>query len=100
MTEYQVKWAVDVTAETPIQATLLAKALQSGSDTTATVFEVFTDNDRHAMSVDLDEFNPWLFVAEVRALVLADEVNGNDFYQAVGAMFDDANLGCSWTPST
>lgn len=40
MADYRVRWEIDVTADTPQEAAIIARRIQLDTDSTATVFEI------------------------------------------------------------
>jgi hypothetical protein len=51
--DYFVSWEIEVKAENPIEAAKLARAAQIQPNTRATVFDVFSEEARDAIRVDL-----------------------------------------------
>jgi hypothetical protein len=51
--DYFVSWEIEVEAENPIEAAKLARAAQTQPNTRATVFDVFSEEAKDAIRVDL-----------------------------------------------
>jgi hypothetical protein len=51
--EYRVMWLIDVEAETPVEAALIAQEIQRDPESIATVFTV-VDRENNGARVDLD----------------------------------------------
>lgn len=54
MDRYKVRWEIDVEADTPEGAAVLAWQMQRNPESVATVYEVFDDEDQHVARVDLN----------------------------------------------
>mgnify|MGYP006883087109 CR=1 FL=1 len=53
MSEYLIKWKIDIEADSPYEAAALARQIQLDPDSTATVFDVFDEN-YNCEQIDLD----------------------------------------------
>lgn len=51
--DYVVTWEMDVSADNPVEAAKLARAIQLRSNARATVFQVFSDDTEEPTQVDL-----------------------------------------------
>lgn len=51
--DYLVSWEIEVKAENPVEAAKLARAAQTQPNTTATVFQVFSEDAEDSICVDL-----------------------------------------------
>lgn len=51
---YRVRWEIDIEADNPLEAAKKARYFQTKPNTTATVFDVF-ENDEHIEAFDLTE---------------------------------------------
>lgn len=51
--DYFVSWEIEVKAGDPVEAAKLARAAQTQLDTRSTVFEVFSDDGKDPVRIDL-----------------------------------------------
>lgn len=55
VTEYRVRWEIDLSADSPREAAEMALAIHRDPNSIATVFLVYADTTRGPVVVDLDE---------------------------------------------
>ena len=51
---YQVKWVIDIEADTPEEAAQQALAIQRNPESIATVFDIYNDEHQYLTRVDLN----------------------------------------------